>query len=124
MSRPLQPLRDHGDEGFLQSQIKRTRDGDLLRRLQVILFRMQGKPPKEVAELTGFTPESVRTCVHRWNDGGVDGLRTRPRSGRPRKDVDDQIRDLTFKKIEGTLDDGTPFTAISFHGQLKKTAGR
>jgi len=120
MSKPIEPKREHGDETFIRQQISHARDASLVRRLQVILYRMQGKSPALVGSLTDFSSETIRNCIHRWNQDGVTGLYSKPRSGRPRK-LDDGIRNLVFKKIEGTLDDGEPFTAITFHGYLKKT---
>jgi len=123
MSQPILPTRVHGDAAFLQERIAHTREGDLVRRLSAIRYRLTGKSPEEVCDLLCISSETLRAWVHRWNESGIDGLRTKPRSGRPRK-LTDEIRDLVVKKIEGTLDDGTPFTAIAFHGYLKKTDSR
>lgn len=120
MRQSIQPDPTFGDISYLRREIKRTRDVDLLRRLQGILYRMQDKPPGEVIELLGIGRSTLHEWVRKWNQGGVEVLRTRPRSGRPRGLEVTGIKDMVVEKIEGSLKDGTPYTAIAIHGYLKK----
>lgn len=114
------PDTGYGDAETVQTAIVKTRDAAEARRLQGIRFRMLGKSVTETCELLGIHPHTLRKWVLRWNSGGFDPMRTQPRSGRPRK-LDNDIRDLIVKRIEGTLDNGEPFTAVAIHGYLKKT---
>jgi len=104
----------------VQAAIVKTRDADHLVRLQAIRHRLLGKSVRDVCELLQIHPATLHKWVVRWNDSGIEALRTRPRSGRPRK-IDPDFKDLVVERIEGTLDNGEPFTAIAIHGYLKKT---
>jgi len=116
----IQPDPRFGDADVVQSAIRKTRDADHLIRLQAIRHRLLGKRVRDVCELLSIQPSTLRNWVHRWNDGGVEALRTRPRSGRPRK-IDPDFRDLVVERISGVDRDGKPWSAIAIHGYLKKT---
>lgn len=114
------PDTSFGDSTAIRTAISKTRDAAEIRRLQGIRFRMLGKSISEICELLSVHPHTLRRWILLWNEGGIDALRTKPRPGRPRK-LDEDIKDLVVKRIEGTLDNGEPFTAIAISGYLKKT---
>ena len=74
----------------------RSRDGRVVRRAQVIRLARSGRPVKEIAVLSGYTSEGVRTLKHRWNDRGEDALKDAPRPGRPPK-ADESYRRMLRK---------------------------
>ena len=43
----------------------------------------EGKTAPQVAKELYITPQIVRKWVHRWNDFGQEGLKSKPQSGRP-----------------------------------------
>lgn len=43
---------------------------------------VEGRPRAEAAALNGMDRQTLRDWVHRYNAEGVEGLKTRPRSGR------------------------------------------
>ena len=117
--RAIEPTTDFGNADFLKKEIRRSHDNQLTQRLQAIRFRMLGKSVEETAQLCGVNRTSILTWVGRWNQGGVNALRTHTRPGRPCK-IDSETKDWIVKHVEGTLPDGSPFRAISVHGYLKK----
>ena len=44
---------------------------------------LDGLPRKEVARLAGMTGQTLGDWVHRYHEAGIEGLRDRPRPGRP-----------------------------------------
>jgi transposase len=64
---------------------RRSPDGRVSRRAQVVLMARQGAPLTGIASVTGYTEEAIRLIKHRWNERGEDALRDAPRSGRPPK---------------------------------------
>lgn len=80
--------------------------GGLSRRARAVLLMMQGRSHVEIAERIGYTVVQVSRIRRRFGEGGVAGLRERPRSGRPvtitaRKRA--QIVALTLKPPGGGL---------------------
>lgn len=55
---------------------------DLRERLQAVLLLYDGMKVKEVARILRRPVRTVEDWVHRWNGGGVEGLRTKPHTGR------------------------------------------
>nr|CAA9288480.1 hypothetical protein AVDCRST_MAG63-4152 [uncultured Armatimonadetes bacterium] len=56
----------------------------LVRRARIVLLAAEGVPLDRVARQIGADRTIVRTWVDRYRADGLDGLRDRPRSGRPR----------------------------------------
>jgi transposase len=51
-------------------------------RCQMILLKSQGRTSSQVAEIVGACEMSVHNWVHRYQDQGIAGLKTRPGRGR------------------------------------------
>jgi len=66
----------------LEDRYRSERDIALRERLQAILLLYEGMKVKEVARILRRAMRTVEYWVHRWNEGGVEGLRTKPRTGR------------------------------------------
>ncbi len=78
---------DLGDQGraTLEALTRRTTVAvGLVRRARMILLAADGMPLDRIAREVGADRTIVRTWVDRYRAGGLDGLRDRPRSGRPR----------------------------------------
>jgi transposase len=52
-------------------------------RCTVIRLLHLGYKPEEIAEMQSISVPSVYNWVRRWRQGGLEGLATKPRSGRP-----------------------------------------
>ena len=56
----------------------------LLHRLHAVVLVLDGFSASETARLFGDSPRAVSYWVTRFSKLGIDGLRSEPRSGRPR----------------------------------------
>lgn len=82
MPAPL-PINTNRDAIELRCLARRERDGRVSARLLALANALDGLPREEAARLAGMTGQTLGDRVHRYNAEGVDGLRDRPRSGRP-----------------------------------------
>ena len=83
MPAPL-PIRPERDPAALRRLARRERDGRVSARLLALANALEGIPREEAARLAGMTGQTLGDWVHRYNAEGVEGLRERPRPGRPR----------------------------------------
>ena len=82
MPAPL-PIRAERDPAELRRLARRERDGRVSARLLALANALDGLPREEAARLAGMTGQTLGDWVHRDNAAGVEGLRDRPRPGRP-----------------------------------------
>ena len=82
MPAPL-PIRTERDAAELRRLARRERDGRVSARLLALANALDGLPREEAARLAGMTGQTLGDWVHRYNEEGVEGLRDRPRPGRP-----------------------------------------
>ena len=54
-------------------------------RARLILASVQGESVRAVAQRFSVSPNTVAVCRRRYREGGISGLRTKMRSGRPRR---------------------------------------
>lgn len=55
------------------------------RRAEMLRLNHRGWTTEQIAEYLSCQCETVRRAIHRWQQGGLDGLWDAPRQGRPRK---------------------------------------
>jgi transposase len=82
MPAPL-PIRTDRDAAELRRLARRERDGRVSARLLALANALDGLPREEAARLAGMTGQTLGDWVHRYNEEGIEGLRDRPRPGRP-----------------------------------------
>ena len=82
MPAPL-PIRPDRDPAELRRLARRERDGCVSARLLALANALEGLPREEAARLAGMTGQTLGDWIHRYNAEGVEGLRDRPRPGRP-----------------------------------------
>ena len=84
-----------GDVEAIKSRIREEMrlggDSSFVNRLHGVLGVCEGRSCYEVADSLGFSARSLEYWVARFNREGVDGLRDRPRPGRPCR-VDEEVR--------------------------------
>jgi len=90
---PIQ-LRDDYDAGELRRFAKRSRDTRQTRRLLALAAVYDGMSRAAAAEIGGMDRQTLRDWAHRFNAEGPEGLRDRPRAGRPRQLTDVQMAAL------------------------------
>ena len=78
---------------------KRSNDGRSIDRTQMHALRMQaikavnnGRTVADVADAFGVNERTVYTWLSKYADGGQKALQSKPKSGRPRKLTDSEIR--------------------------------
>ena len=82
MPAPL-PIRPDRDPADLRRLARRERDGRVSARLLALANALDGLPREEAARLAGMTGQTLGDGVHRYDAEGIEGLRDRPRPGRP-----------------------------------------
>ncbi len=82
MPAPL-PIRTDKSPTELRRLARGERDGRVGARLLALANALEGIPREEGARLAGMTGQTLGDWVHRYNAEGVEGLRDRPRPGRP-----------------------------------------
>lgn len=76
----------------IKGLVRRCGDSRRMRRAQVVRLSARGKKAREIAELLGFSLQSVHRVIDAFNKEGVKGLSDKPRSGRPRKVTEEYVR--------------------------------
>ena len=90
-------------------------------RLAALRALLLGYSRAQVCELHDRTDRMVRLWVECFNRGGIDGLITRPRPGRPRKVKLERVRDLLVPVLEHPAQAGqVHWTGVKIHGYLKE----
>src|SRR6186997_3633762 len=77
------PINTDRDAAELRQLARRERDGRVSARLLALANALDGLPREAAAKLAGMTGQTLGDWVHRYNAEGVEGLRDRPRRGRP-----------------------------------------
>jgi transposase len=81
------------DRNFLKELIRtRTIQAQIADRTRMLLYKAEGKTDKFIAEGLGVSVNTVRRCIARYQQGGLEmALRDDARSGRPVEITDDAI---------------------------------
>jgi transposase len=87
-------LRDDYDATALRELAKRSQNPRQIRRLLALAAVYTGMSRAEAARVGGMDRQTLRDWAHRFNAEGPEGLRDRPRSGRPRQLTDAQMEEL------------------------------
>jgi transposase len=101
MGKPVEITRAEFSASDLRELAGDTRDGAVVRRLLAIAMILEGRPRVEAARLNGMDRQTLRDWVHRYNDEGVAGLRSRVSPGRPGALSDAQMDELRSMVLEG-----------------------
>jgi transposase len=75
--------------------------GAQVRRLLALAMVLDGRPRNEAASSNGMDRQTLRDWVHRYNEAGVEGLRSRPPPGRPAFLTDQQMAELYELVVKG-----------------------
>ena len=59
----------------------KSKDGAQVRRLLALSLVLEGRPRREAAEQSGMDRQTLRDWVHRYNNEGIDGLKSRTAPG-------------------------------------------
>lgn len=104
MARPkTKKLKKQMSKKQLNKKIRKLEeDNKVLYKLHFIRHLYNEKSIKEAAELEDISISTAYDWLNRWNENGIDGLRTKPRSGRPGSlsDEDKEKLDILFSETE------------------------
>ena len=90
-------------------------------RLCAIRSLLLGIERQQVCRIHCRTDRMVRLWIELFNRGGIDGLITRPKPGRPRKVKLERVRDLLVPVLENPAQAGqVHWTGVKIHGYLKE----
>jgi transposase len=82
MGQALQITRTDHTGATLRAFASKCRDGAQVRRLLAVAMVLDGHPRSLAASSNGMDRQTLSDWVHRYNDDGVDGLKTRLPPGR------------------------------------------
>jgi len=82
MGAPLGIKRTDSTSGELRALSRRCSDGAQVRRILALAMVLEGRSRTEAAELNGMDRQTLRDWVHRYNEMGIPGLKSRRRPGR------------------------------------------
>ena len=90
-------------------------------RMLAIRARVIGTSHAATAKLFGVSSRTLTNWVRRFNEGGIDGLLDRPRSGRPPKIPKERSAELCALVDQPEAAGQTHWTARKFHGYLSQS---
>ena len=74
---------DDQKQDALQTEMKATKDAKWYRRLKIIDLSSQGHNVTDLAQMFDLSASAIRSYIHAFNEGGLDGLRPGYGQGRP-----------------------------------------
>ncbi len=101
MSAPLEITRTDYTSAELRSLSGRCSDGAQVRRLLALALVLDGHSRTEAAALSGMDRQTLRDWVHRYNDFGLEGLKSRLSPGRAPALSEQQMAELRELVIQG-----------------------
>jgi transposase len=82
MGAPLGITRTDHTSAELRGLSNRCSDGAQVRRILALAMVLEGRSRTEAAELNGMDRQTLRDWVHRYNEAGIGGLKSRRHPGR------------------------------------------
>src|SRR5665213_3605344 len=101
MSAPLEITRTDHTAEELRRLCGRCSDGAQVRRILALALVLEGRSRTEAAELNGMDRQTLRDWVHRYNAGGIRGLKSRRHPGRAPALTEPQRAELLDLVIAG-----------------------
>jgi transposase len=101
MSAAVRITRTEHAAAELRAVASRCRDGAQVRRLLALAMVMEGCRRTEAAVLNGMDRQTLRDWVHRYNDTGIDGLKSLRSPGPPPALTAEQMAELRDLVLQG-----------------------
>ncbi len=101
MGQPLSITRVDHSAAELRAIAGKCKDGPQSRRLLAIACVLDGDERTKAAEQSGMDRQTLRDWVHRYNESGVDGLKSRTSPGREPLLTDTQQQELKQLVLDG-----------------------
>ena len=94
-------IRDDIPAEELRRLARRESDGRVASRLLALANALDGMERGEAARQAGMDRQTLRDWVIRFNEQGIEGLRDRPKSGRPARLDEGQLASLRALVLRG-----------------------
>lgn len=122
--RPIE-IRDDIAPVILRRAAKEERDGVVCRRLLGIAHLLEGGSRSEAQKIACLTVNTFRIWIQRFNVQGIEGLRSKKSSGRPRKLTSEVELTLKEQVLKGpSSEDGiVRFRLVDLQSCLQKEHG-
>jgi transposase len=82
MGKAVEVTRDDLTAAELRGAAAKCTDGAQVRRILALAMVLEGRPRTEAAILNGMDRQTLRDWVHRYNEAGIEGLKSRTSPGR------------------------------------------
>jgi transposase len=109
---------DMSMENELDLTLRTEKDPDVRERIRMIRILKKGSSSYKVAEQFGCDHKTPLNWLYRYETDGLDGLRTRLKSGRPKA-----ISKATERRIRKRIGDGVGWRTIAVRELIKKETG-
>jgi transposase len=123
MGKPLTITRTDRTSGALRALSAKCRDGAQVRRLLALALVLEGAPRTEAAARNGMDRQTLRDWVHRYNEGGVDALKSRENPGRTPCLTEAQMAELRQLVVDGpdlATDKVVRWRIVDLQGTVKR----
>jgi transposase len=110
----------------IEKAIKHDKRPEVVQRSIAIRLLHLGNKPEEVAQMQTVSKPTIYGWFHRWQNGGVEGLANRPKSGRPLKADDEYslaLMEVIEKEPSAVGYDFTIWTVERLSAHLEKVTG-
>jgi transposase len=101
MGQALAITRSDATATELRAMASKSTDAAQVRRLLAIALVLEGNARAQAAEQSGMERQTLRDWVHRYNDEGIDGLKSRSSPGRAPLLTGEQKAELKALVITG-----------------------
>jgi len=91
---PLAITRTDYSIAELRREACRSEDTSQARRVLGIAMALEGATREMAAKVAGMTRQTLRDWVIRYNEGGIEGLKDKPKPGRPPRLQEAQLLEL------------------------------
>lgn len=113
-----------GDVAALEQAMAATRDKEEFRRFQAVYLRLsQGMAVDAIAETTRWCVGWVRQLHHRYKQGGIDALRSKPKGGRHHSLLTPEEERAVLATLENEARRGGILEVSKVHRLLEQRCG-
>ena len=123
MGQALTITRTDRSSGELRAMSGKCRDGAQVRRVLAIAMVLDGAPRSEAAACNGMDRQTLRDWVHRYNEGGVEALKSRESPGRTPYLTEVQMAELRQLVVDGpdlATDKVVRWRIVDLQGAIKQ----